>query len=63
MNNMCKDCLKLGCSCKGTDCTAWTGCVLKETASQREEDNSHRIIGREDLNERNVNIPALMRNV
>ena len=61
MNNMCKDCLKLGCSCNGTDCTTWTGCVFKTTASSEAYDNSRRIIGREDLNERNVNIPALIR--
>ena len=63
MNNMCKDCLKLGNGCKGTDCTTWTGCVFKTTASKREDDNSRRIIGREELNERNVNIPALIREV
>ena len=63
MNSMCKDCLKLGNGCEGTDCTTWTGCVFKTTASPEAYDNSRRIIGREDLNERNVNIPALIREV
>lgn len=34
MNNMCKNCARLGIDCKGTECQTWSGCVYKENAQQ-----------------------------
>lgn len=31
MNTMCKDCIKLGKDCNGTENTVWNGCVWRET--------------------------------
>ena len=34
INNMCKNCARLGIDCKGTECQTWSGCVYKENAQQ-----------------------------
>ena len=31
VNNICKDCIKLGNGCNGTTNPVWTGCVLRVT--------------------------------
>lgn len=31
LNPMCKNCIYLGASCKGTQETVWTGCIYRKT--------------------------------
>lgn len=33
VNNICKDCIKLGNGCNGTTNPVWTGCVLRVTVT------------------------------
>ncbi len=36
VNSMCIDCARYGRSCEGTECRTWTGCVRRETETERD---------------------------
>lgn len=36
INSMCTDCIRCGSDCDGTTCETWTGCIYRETATQRD---------------------------
>lgn len=61
LNDMCKNCARLGSACKGTANSVWTGCIYKVPTSAAQDSPYIPIMSREDMEEKRVDISALRR--
>ena len=59
LNNMCRNCARLGTDCKGTANSVWTGCVRKVHISTAKDSPYIPIMSREDLQEKGVSVEHL----